>query len=133
MLTKFNCFFTATAAKYGDQFCPGWGTTLAEPAPGSRVHWRRKLLSAHLETVHGELRDQRHVLGRRRMRVLDVVEVCAVHEQPLPPEVVALVVLAQRADLQWECVRREAETRDLNQNTCDQSGKHVRRGPEHVT
>ena len=45
--------------------------------------------------VHGELGHQRDVVLRGRVLVLQEVEVHSVHGDPLPPEVVALVVFVE--------------------------------------
>ena len=52
-------------------------------------------LCVHDSPVHRELGNQRHVVLHGHVLILQEVEVHTVHRDPLPPEVVALVVFVK--------------------------------------
>ena len=56
--------------------------------------------SLYLEPVHAELGDERDVIRGRGVCVVYVVQVGAVSQQPLPAEVIAVVILVNGVDLE---------------------------------
>ena len=56
----------------------------------------------HLQAVHAELGDERHVVRQRRVVVVDVVQVSAMLQVAFAAPVVTLVILIQRFQLEWK-------------------------------